>query len=155
MRRLPRFPSPRPTPPPPTRQLPPRRPSRKIHPIQRRKRILAFHLPPRISLRQFLREPMSLREFLAIVKQQFITWFKIAQREEFNPVFAVDEHDFRFAVQAVALVVCVVDEAGVVAEAGGVDDPFVVEVEEEGEQFAVVDYAPALGFIAGYYLWVC
>jgi hypothetical protein len=61
-------------------------------------------------------------------------------------VLAVDEHDLGLAVQAVFLVVCVVDEARFVAVARGVDDPVAVEVEEEGEEFAVVDDAAALGF---------
>jgi hypothetical protein len=40
----------------------------------------------------------------------------------------------------------VIDEAGFVAVARGVDDPVAVEVEEEGEEFAVVDDAATFGF---------
>jgi hypothetical protein len=61
-------------------------------------------------------------------------------------MFAVDEHNLGFAVQTVFFVVCVIDEAGFVAVACGVDDPIAVEVEEKGEEFAVVDNAAALGF---------
>ena len=37
-----------------------------------------------------------------------------------------------------------VDEARFIAETRGVNDPVTVEVEEKGEEFAVVDYAAAL-----------
>ena len=89
---------------------------------------------------------MLLCEFLTVVEEEFFADVDVAQRDEFDAVFAVDEHDFGFAVQAVLLVVRVVDEAGFVAVARGVDDPVAVEVEEEGEEFAVVDDPAALGF---------
>ena len=45
-----------------------------------------------------------------------------------------------------------VDEAGFVAEAGSIDDPIVVEVEEEGEVFAVVYDAASFCFLGRYNL---
>jgi len=87
-----------------------------------------------------------LSELFTVVEEEFFADVDVAQRDEFDAVFAVDEHDFGFAVQAVLLVVCVVDEACFVAVARGVDDPVAVQVEEEGEEFAVVDDAAALCF---------
>jgi hypothetical protein len=43
----------------------------------------------------------------------------------------------------------VINEAGFVAVAGGIDDPVAVEVEEEGEKFAVVNDAAAFCFRGG------
>ena len=42
-----------------------------------------------------------------------------------------------------------VDEARFVAETSGVNDPVAVEVEEEGEEFAIVYDATALCFSGG------
>jgi hypothetical protein len=61
-------------------------------------------------------------------------------------MFAVYEYDFGFAI---LLVVCVVDEARFVAETRGVNDPVAVEVEEEGQELAVIDDAAALCFRGG------
>jgi hypothetical protein len=89
---------------------------------------------------------MLFRKFLAVIKQQFFTNVDIAESDELDTMFAVDEHNLGFAVQTVFFVVCVINEAGFVAVACGVDDPIAVEVEEKGEEFAVVDNAASLGF---------
>jgi hypothetical protein len=67
-------------------------------------------------------------------------------------MFAVHENDLCFAVETVFVVVSVVYEAGFVAESGGVDDPFAVEVEEERGVFSIVDDAATVCFCVGNYL---
>lgn len=92
---------------------------------------------------------MLLGELLAVVEEQFLANIDIAESDEFDAVFAIDEHDLGFAVQAVFLAVGVIDEAGFVAVARRVDDPVPIEVEEEREEFAVVDDPAALCFGGG------
>jgi hypothetical protein len=90
-----------------------------------------------------------LRKFLAVVEKQFLTNINITQSNELDAMFAVDEHDFCFAVQTVFFIVRVVDEPGFVAVTCGVDDPVAVEVKEEGEELAVVNDTATLGFGRG------
>jgi hypothetical protein len=92
---------------------------------------------------------MLLSKLLAVVKQQLFAYVDITESNELDPMLAVDEYDLCFAVQAVLLVVSVINEAGFVAVAGGVDDPVAVEVEEKGEKFAVVNDAAAFCFCGG------
>ena len=145
-------------PPPPTNgtHLAPRIPLPGIHAIKRIERLLADQhalLAALFDLRQFLAQTVLLGKLLAVVEEQFFADVDVAKSDEFDPMLAVDEHDFGFTVQPVFLVVGVVDEARFVAVACGVDDPVAIEVEEEGEEFAVVDDAAALCFRGGDDLW--
>ena len=136
--------------------LAPRIPLPGIHAIKRIERLLADQhalLAALFDLRQFLAQPVLLGKLLAVVEEQFFADVDVSKSDEFDPMLAVDEHDLGFAVQPVFLVVGVVDEAGFVAVACGVDDPVAIEVEEEGEKFAVVDDAAALCFRGGDDLW--
>jgi hypothetical protein len=47
-----------------------------------------------------------------------------------------------------------VDEAGFIAEAGSVDGPVAVEVEQKRKIFSVIDYTAALCFVGRYDLLV-
>lgn len=64
-------------------------------------------------------------------------------------MLTIHEDNLGFAVESVRSIAAVVDKASFVAEASSVDYTVLVEVEEEGEKFAVVDYATAVGFFRG------
>jgi hypothetical protein len=89
---------------------------------------------------------MLFRKLLPVVKQQFFAHIDIAESDEFDAVFAIDEHDLGFAVQTVFFIISMVNEAGFIAVVRSVDDPVAIEIKEEGEELAIVNDATTLGF---------
>lgn len=92
---------------------------------------------------------MLLGELLAVIKEELFADVDVPESEEFDAVLAIDEDNLRFAVETVGSGAAVVDETGFVSKAGGINNAFCVEVEEEGEEFAVVDYTSSVGLLRG------
>jgi hypothetical protein len=62
-------------------------------------------------------------------------------------MFPIYEHNFGFTIEAIFLVVGVVDEASFVTKASGINAPFTVEVEKEGHILSVVNDSSTIGFV--------
>lgn len=121
-----------------------------IHTIKRVQRLLSLqHTPLATRLRQRLIQALLLGELLAVIEEELLADVDVPESEEFDAVLAINEDDLRFAVETVGSSAAVVDEPGFIPKAGGVNDALCVEVEQEGEEFAVVDYTSSVGLFRG------
>jgi len=70
-------------------------------------------------------------ELLSVIEQQFLTFTYITEGQEFNSMFAIDEEDLCFAVQAVFVIISMVDKTGFIAKASSINSPVTIEVKKK------------------------